>query len=445
MFTVAIIGKPNVGKTTLFNKMVGKRLGITHDMPGTTRDRNESIVSFSDMTMKVVDTSGIENLNKNISLYDKMNHQALLALKNCNLCLFVIDGKHELTKEDRVTADLVRKYQSNVILVVNKIDNIKKSPNIDIAMSFKESVAISAEHSVELHKLYKMIKNHYNEYVELNNTNKPEDTKSIKIAIIGRPNAGKSTLINNLLSEDRVVTDSKPGTTIDQISLHINHNGNDIELIDTAGIRKKSNINEQLEELSVDESFKAIQFCHIAVLVMDIQNALESQDLALAHQVINEKRILILIFNKWDLIQTNQQVLIDKIKDRIAHSIPQIKNIPFFTASAKNDNNLSALLDESVTLFNKWNTKISTAKLNKHVIQINSQLGIKRNKQLKIKYITQIKTKPPVFVAFTNFDPDKLNQSEITNIEKLISRTLELDGLPVKIFMRYKSNKNQSN
>jgi GTP-binding protein len=451
MMKIAIIGRANVGKTSLFNKMAGKKLAIVYDTPGVTRDRNEKNINFFDIKCQVIDTAGIELINLKKSkcespIEEKMTSQALHALNQCDLCLFVVDSKDGITSQDKQIASIVRNSHKDAILLCNKSEgNVSIDINEVYSLGFENKVFLSAEHKIGFDDLYSAILPYYTNYQQkYSNLDYEESCLSneINIAIVGRPNAGKSTLINKIINEERLITDKVAGTTRDSVSINIQHANKNIKIIDTAGIRRRMLIDGALEENSVEESFKSINFCHIAILVMDIENALESQDVALARKILQEGRALIMVFNKWDKVDANKQsVLLENLRKKIKIVVPDIKEIIYFTMSALEEKNFTLLLDESINLYDKWSSKISTNKLNQAIFELKEQMPIiKAGRRLKLKFITQVTTRPPTFTIFANFAQEDIDNNHISFIRNFIANKFNFLSILIRINIRHRKS-----
>ena len=447
-YTIAIVGRANVGKTTIFNRLVGKKASaIVANLVGTTRDRNEVETDYYDIKVKFIDAAGIEYQNTKGAIAKQMLNQAINSIDLADLCLFVIDGKNGITSGDLDVFNLLRKKNKTTILVVNKAENPQ---NIDIEELAQfnivcDKILLSAEHNLGFGDLYNAIKNQYDiwlsqqdEVCSNTDTHNEQDNHKIRIAVLGRPNAGKSTFLNSLLNEERLITSDIAGTTRDKIELNFSYNGNDFVLIDTAGIRKKHKSGDEIETASVEKSLEALQFADIAVVMMDITGALEEQDLSLCQQVCNEGRILVVCFNKWDLVPNGkEEKLIEDLKKIVQKSIAQVKGVVFFTCSAIRDKNLTLMLDTMVQLYNKWNTKFSASKINRKIEDAKLTMNIIN--ELKIRYINQIKVRPPTFIAFSGKNEKDITIQKVENLKKWLYRELDLVGVPIRLSIRGKT------
>lgn len=457
MFTIAIIGRPNVGKSTLFNKLAGEALAIVNDYAGVTRDRKEAKGYLGGMEFNIIDTAGWNKDKEKSDLEQQMLEQTEIAIKEADLCLFLVDGRSGIISDDKFFADKLRKIGIPVVLVVNKCEGCKDNFGFDgeyYRLGFGEPVGISAEHKDGFNFLYDAIEEHYNNYNKFSkeideveavqiSTNKDTEEKPIQLAIVGRPNAGKSTLINQLLGEERVITGEQAGITRDSISIDWKYNGKKIKLIDTAGIRKKSNISENLEKLSVDDAFKSIKYAQITILLMDSENFFDAQDLAIASRLVQEGRGIVFVLNKWDKIPNDKkQIYMNKAIETVKNNIPDVKGVPIIPISALNGNNIEKLMTAVFEVYDSWNAYIKTSKLNEwlKIVQEEHTPPMFKGRSVKIKYITQAKKRPPTFIVFTN-SPERL---ESTRYDRYLLNSLrehfKLKGTVIRILLRKSEN-----
>jgi len=447
MFKVAIIGKPNVGKTTLFNKLIGTKIAITHDLPGVTRDRKEFDTEIAGIKMRLIDTAGIENA-KNVGEIEKqMFEQSYYAIDEADMCLFMVDGKNGITVEDITFLRILQKKKcNNFIMLINKGENLDQSKLDEdfYTLGVKHFIIISAEHDVGLHELIMALQEKHAEYVEKYGEVElvANGEKVLQIAIVGRPNAGKSTLINAITKSNRLIVTPIAGTTRDTIPVDFVYNERPIKIIDTAGIRKKMSIQDDIEQMSVVESFRAIDFAHVVVLLIDANTPFDNQDVALAARVVEEGRILIVCINKWDTIAEDKK---KPFLEEVSYWFEKHAGITncgsFFTLSAKNDNDLHEILDEAILRYEKWSTKISTHKLNDWLhglISTARDAPMIGHKRLKLKFINQIHTRPPFFKISSNFS--EVPENYVTFLRNQITENFGLQGIPVRIGFRKAEN-----
>jgi GTP-binding protein len=453
-FSVSIVGKPNVGKSTLFNRLTGRRLAIIHDRPGVTRDRKIAKSQFEDFTFDLVDTAGWDKSK------DVIAQGALIqtneAIINSDCIIFVVDARHGLTYEDYEFAKLVRKAKKDVILVANKSEGKKSIETNDLfKLGFGESLFVSAEHNLGIDMLNERLKQIYNslkpkkvetdeqvdhQIDEQNLT--PEKNEILKVCIIGRPNVGKSTLFNAALGFERVVVSEVAGTTRDAINHELTIDDQVVELIDTAGLRKRKNITDSVETLSTVETINAIRRSHVAILTIDIQAPFEHQDLSIARVAIQEGKPIVIAVNKADLVDKKIDAYKEEIEYLVEKNMFEIKGAPIVFISAKKKINVKKIFKQAFILFKRWNKEISTAKLNSWLEGVSESHipPIANNgRRLRFKYITQIARKPPTFSIFCNI-PSDVPESYTRYLYNSLREVFKLDGIPIR--MKYKKNKN---
>jgi GTP-binding protein len=442
-FLIAIIGRPNVGKSTLFNRLTGTKHAIVHDMPGVTRDRKQHKASIGPLDFEVIDTPGLEEAPED-SLLNRMMLQTSFAVDEANMVIMLVDGKSGLLPDDKFFADWVRKKNKSVILVVNKCEAKLTIQNIHefYSLGLGEPACISAEHGEGLVNLYDLIAPQYEIYQQ----NQPEvenedNDKHIQLAIVGRPNAGKSTLMNKLLNEERVLTGPEAGITRDAIAIDWQYKGKNIRLIDTAGLRRKSKVESKLEKLSFEDSLRAIQYAHVVVLLTDANAPLEGQDLYIANLVLDEGRALIIAVNKWDSIE-NKTTVVNDINYKLETNLPQIRGVPILYISALNGSKINEMVDASLEIYKFWNYRASTAKLNEWLAYAleKHQLPLSPSgKRLKIKYATQSKSRPPTLVLFTTF-PSEIPESYIRYLIASFRDYFKIPGIVVRVLFKKPDN-----
>lgn len=457
-FTVAIVGRPNVGKSTLFNRLVGKRVAIVHDMPGVTRDRRSGDATLLGMDFVVIDTAGYEDATDD-SVEARMRRQTDQAVEEADVALMLIDARAGVTPLDRHFADLLRKAKTPVILVANKCEGKAGEPGLYEAygLGLGEPVPLSAEHAEGLSDLFFALKPYAEaagalddeeegEFVEPviddeEAANAAEEAKAaarpLQLVIAGRPNVGKSTLVNRLLGEDRMLTGPEAGLTRDAITSEWEHKGRRIRLVDTAGLRKRANIDDPVEKLSVSNTLEAIRMAEVVVLVMDSAAILDKQDLTIARMVIEEGRALVIAINKWDVVD-NPDVAMSRLRDRLETSMPQVRGVPCVTMSALAGKGLGKLMDAVIEQHKTWNRRISTAKLNQwleEVVSHHPPPALAGGRRLKIRYMTQAKARPPTFIIFAS-KPDELPEAYSRYLINGLRETFKLPGVPLRLYVR---------
>ncbi len=466
MFTLALIGRPNVGKSTLFNRLAGKKLAIVNDMPGVTRDWREADGYLFDHHFRIIDTAGLEE-HFDDSIQGRMRQQTEAAMKECDAVLFMIDGREGLTPMDQHFAGWLRRQKKPVILVVNKAENTKAVQaglGEAYGLGFGEPIAISAEHADGMEDLYHALI----EYLpdeddatedderadldfeslddiegdeEFEFTQEEDDPeKPLKVAIIGRPNVGKSTLLNAIVDDQRVMTGPEAGITRDAITVDWEFEGRAFKLVDTAGIRKKAKVQDTIERMSVEDSHRAIRLAQVVILVLDGNAALEKQDLQIAEHVIEEGRALVIAVNKWDAVDDRSETLED-IKHKLGVSLAQLKDIPFQTISAQNGKNIDRLLSLVLSTYTVWNKRVRTGELNRWLQMMESRnpAPLVQGRQNRVKYITQIKTRPPTFALWVSV-PKKLPQAYRRYIVNGLRKDYDIPGVPIRLLVRASKN-----
>jgi GTPase len=449
-FTIAIIGRPNVGKSTLFNRLVRQKLALVDDTPGVTRDRREGEARLGDLEFTVIDTAGLDEGAKG-SLTARMQEQTETAIGLADALMFVIDARAGLTPSDRAFADYARRANKPVILLANKSEG--KHGEIGAmeayALGLGEPIQISAEHGEGLSELYDALRAVLPEPVEEGETFDDDEIietdedlarRPIRVAVVGRPNAGKSTLINRLLGEERLLTSAEAGTTRDSIAVEIIWKGRDFRVFDTAGLRRRSRIEEKLEKLSVADALRAVRFAEVVVLMMDAQNKFEEQDLRIADLIEREGRALVIAINKWDLVETRSGA-ISKLRAEADHLLPQIRGAPLVTVSGLMGEGIDHLMKAIEDAYAVWNRRVSTAALNRwfeQAVDANPPPAVS-GRRLKLNYITQAKARPPSFVLFCS-RADAVPQSYLRYLVNSLREYFELPGTPVRITLREKAN-----
>jgi GTP-binding protein len=448
-FTIAIIGRPNVGKSTLFNRLVGQKLALVDDEPGVTRDRREGEARLGDLEFTVIDTAGLDEGAKG-SLTARMQEQTETAISLADALMFVIDARAGLTPNDRAFADFARRANKPVVLVANKSEGRHGEIGAmeSYALGLGDPVQISAEHGEGLSDLYDALRGLMPEPADEAEAFDDDDIiddediakRPIRVAIVGRPNAGKSTLINRLLGEERLLTSAEAGTTRDSIAVEITWQGRDFRVFDTAGLRRRSRIEEKLEKLSVADALRAVRFAEVVVLVMDAQNKFEEQDLRIADLIEREGRALVIAVNKWDLM-AKQSNLISALRTDADHLLPQVKGMPIVAVSGMMGEGIDRLMSAIEQAYAVWNKRIPTAALNRwfeQAVDANPPPAVS-GRRLKLNYITQAKARPPSFVLFCS-RADAVPQSYLRYLVNSLREFFELPGTPVRITLREKEN-----
>lgn len=437
MFTVAIAGRPNVGKSTLFNRLTKTRAALVHDRPGLTRDRKEGLVDIGGIRFALVDTAGLEHAPKQ-SLEARMTDQSLKAVADADVTLFVVDANAGINAEDETFAKLLRTRAKAVLLLANKAETKAARGHLAdmYALGFGEAIAIAAEHGEGIPELLQAVLARMPKDEE---ENKPSAGRPMKLAIIGRPNAGKSTLINALLKDERVLTGPEAGITRDSITIPFVWDGAPVELIDTAGLRKSGKVSDVLEKLATMDTRRCVDFAEVVVLVVDAGAPMEKQDLTIASDAAEEGRALIIAINKCDEAE-QVPLLIEDISERIADILPQVRGVPVLPVSGLKKQGLKALMNAALTQHALWNTKLSTGALNRWLegaVDRHSPPLI-HGRRLKIRYITQIGIRPPTFRLFVNLDevPGHYLRYLTTDLREAFA----LPGIPIRIQIKKGEN-----
>jgi GTPase len=470
-FTLAIVGRPNVGKSTLFNRLAGQKLALVDDTPGVTRDRRVHDGRLYDLKFQVVDTAGLEETGSE-TLEGRMRAQTEVAIAEADVILFMIDARAGITPTDVTFADLVRKAGKPVVLVANKSESRASEAGLYEAyrLGLGEPCAISAEHGQGIADLRDAIVDAIGEELALGKEDEEEDerpaasssetkligddikdpdaeefpaydtSKPLRIAIVGRPNAGKSTLINTMLGEDRLLTGPEAGITRDSISVDWEWNGRRIKLFDTAGLRRKSRVQEKLEKLSVADALRAIRFAEVVIIVFDATIPFEKQDLQIVDLVVREGRCPVLAFNKWDLIENRQEVLAD-LREKTTRLLPQVRGIRAVTLSGETGQGIDKLMENVLLTHEIWNRRVSTGKLNRWLegVTTHHPPPAVSGRRLKIKYMTQVKTRPPGFVIDCS-RPDAMPQSYLRYLINGLRETFDMPGVPIRLSLKTSDN-----
>jgi len=447
---VAIIGRPNVGKSTLFNRLVGKKLALVDDRPGVTRDRREGDADLIGLKFRVVDTAGFEDEDPH-SLPGRMRAQTQAAVDNADVALFVVDARAGIVPLDAEIARWLRGSKTPVILLANKAEGREQQAGVHDAyrLGFGDPIPFSAEHGQGLVDLFEALRPHVEREVEddapvdLDGEYNPQ--APLKLAIVGRPNAGKSTLVNKMLDEDRMITGPEAGITRDAITIDWmwrspNAGLREVRLIDTAGLRKKSKVEDKLEKLSAADTKHAIDFAEVVVLLLDATRGLEAQDLRIADQIFSEGRALVIALNKWDVAE-NGSSLFQGVRGALEEGFSQVRGVPLLTISAATGRGIDQLLQAAFDTRDAWSQRVSTGKMNRwfeSAIEANPPPA-PGGKRIKLRYITQIKTRPPSFVIFGT-RVDQLPESYRRYLVNGIRRELGFGAVPVRLTLRAPKN-----
>ena len=439
--TVAIVGRPNVGKSTLFNRLVGKRLALVDDRPGVTRDRREGDAKLLGLEFRVIDTAGFEDEDPQ-SLPGRMRKQTEAAVRDADAALFLFDAREGITPLDEEIGRWLRAATTPVIVVGNKAEGRAGESGILDAyrLGLGEPTAISAEHGEGVADLFEALRPHVEHEHFESDEELEEQRQPLHLAIVGRPNAGKSTLVNRMIGEERMITGPEVGITRDSISLKWEWNGHPVQLVDTAGLRKRAKVDDKLERLSAADTKRAIDFAEVVVLLLDATRGLESQDLRIAQQVIEEGRALIIAVNKWDVAE-GASALFNGIKAALNEGLSQLRDVPLLTVSAKTGKGIDTILKVAFDLREAWGKRVPTGELNRwfeDAVDANPPPAPK-GQRIKLRYITQVKTRPPSFVVFGN-RLEELPDSYRRYLLNAMRRDLGLGPVPLRLDFRGRSN-----
>ncbi|MDA7426557.1 ribosome biogenesis GTPase Der [Thalassococcus lentus] len=459
-FSVALVGRPNVGKSTLFNRLVGRRLALVDDQPGVTRDLREGEARLGDLRFTAIDTAGLEEATDD-SLPARMRRLTERAVDMADVCLFIVDARVGITPSDEVFADILRKRSAHVILAANKAEGSAADAGVIEAYSLGlgEPLRISAEHGEGMSELYAALTPIAEEFEERAAASTPETEvdvedgdpdaprpitkeKPLQIAVVGRPNAGKSTLINSILGEDRLLTGPEAGITRDAISLQMEWGGVPVRIFDTAGMRKRAKVQEKLEKLSVSDGIRAVKFAEVVVVLLDAAIPFETQDLKIADLAEREGRAVVVAVNKWDIEDEKQQKLRD-LRESFERLLPQLRGAPLVTVSARTGKGLDRLQQAVMQAHDVWNRRVPTGHLNRWLAGM-----IERHpppapggKRIKLRYMTQAKTRPPGFIVMCSH-PDKLPASYSRYLVNGLREDFDMPGTPIRLTMRGQSDAN---
>lgn len=459
-FTLAIVGRPNVGKSTLFNRLVGKKLALVDDQPGVTRDLREGAARLMDLRFTVLDSAGLEDATDD-SLQGRMRRLTERAVEMADVCLFLVDARTGVTPTDQVFADILRKKNANVIVAANKAEGRAGEAGYLEAFSLGlgEPIQLSAEHGEGMDELYDLLRPLADGFAERAEQDAPDvdvdvgeedddapriptKAKPLQIAVVGRPNAGKSTLINKIIGEERLLTGPEAGITRDAISVQQDWDGVPMRIFDTAGMRKKAKIEEKLEKLSVSDGLRAVKFAEVVVVLLDVEIPFEQQDLRIADLAEREGRAVVVAVNKWDL-EDEKQIKLKDLRESFARLLPQLRGAPMVTVSAKTGRGLDRLQQAIMKAHEVWNRRVSTAQLNRWLAGMLEQHPppAPGGRRIKMRYATQVKTRPPAFVVMTTF-PDQVPASYTRYLVNGLREDFDMPGTPIRMTLRDQSEKN---
>lgn len=439
---VAIVGRPNVGKSRLFNRLADDPHAIVSNIPGVTRDRRSSSATLADITFELIDTAGVEDSPVS-ELEASMLSQTQKAAIDADILLLMIDGKAGITPLDEHVVVWLRKQSTPTHLIVNKADT-KQAVHTAMEshrLGLGDPMLVSAEHGTGMDALYELLQPLVLKEAE-ERAKHPEDDETVQVALVGRPNAGKSTLFNYLVKEERSITGPQAGITRDAIHVPVQHGDTTIKLVDTAGMRKAAKGQDELEMLSIKDAKRAIQYAHVVVLMVDAELGLDKQDLQIASHVLEEGRALLIALNKWDKIREPNAVL-EKIDHRLTKSLAQLQQVPVITISALKGKGSDQIFDAALALYAQWNQRISTGKLNRWLENVLEEhpppLGA-QHKRIKLRYMTQTAARPPRFALFTTSNVAKLPESYLRYLTNQLSRDFQLESVPVRLVLRKQNN-----
>jgi GTP-binding protein len=445
--SVAIVGRPNVGKSTLFNRLVGRRVAIVAETPGVTRDRREGEGRLGPLRFRVIDTAGLEEAAPE-TLGGRMMEQTMRAVEDADLALLVVDGRAGITAADEHFAAQLRRAERRVVLVVNKCEGSAASAGIaeSHGLGMGEPVAISAEHNEGMADLYEALAP-YAEAFEAGARATDDEAETaeeadrpLRLAIVGRPNVGKSTLLNRLIGEERVITGPEAGITRDSVAVEWLFEGRRIELVDTAGLRRRARVQESLEKLSSEDTRASLGRAEVVMLLFDATEPPAKQDFGIAGSLAEEGRAPVIVLNKWDLVAEPEGVMRD-MRSRLADSLPQLRGAPLVTCSALTGKGCDKLMPAVLAIYGKWNLRVPTAALNRWLAEATEAHPppLVSGRRVRLRYVTQAKARPPTFAAFAS-RPEALPDSYRRYLVNSLRETFGLDGVPIRFHLRKGKN-----
>ena len=439
---VVIFGRPNVGKSTLFNRLVRRKAAIVADLPGVTRDNKGLKANLGKLEFILYDTAGFDEVDSKNELSKSIINKISEIINLADIIIFMLDARTGIIPFDYSCAKILRKVKCPILLTMNKVEGEaqKNQAYEAIKLGYGEPLIISAEHGLGLGSLEENLSKLINNINNRNFIDDAIDISSIRLAIVGRPNSGKSTLINTLIGEHTVLTGDQPGVTRDSIMLDLRWKEQNFQLVDTAGIRKKSKVVDTIEKLSVKSAIDTVKYAQIVILVLDCNEALSRQDLTIASHVVEEGRVLVIAANKWDIVVNQEEVRV-ALRKRLDIAFSQLKGVHLIEISALNKIGIDHLMNEVMIMYDKWNTKISTAKLNRWltIVQQKNPPPLKSGRVIKIKYCTQVNIRPPTFIFFTNLLGD-FEESYKRYLLNNLRNEFELYGVPLRLM--FKNSKN---
>ena len=466
-FTLAIVGRPNVGKSTLFNRLVGRKLALVDDQPGVTRDLREGAARLGDLRFTVIDSAGLEEATDD-SLQGRMRRLTERAVEMADICLFMIDARMGVMPADEVFAQILRKKNAHVILAANKAEGRAADAGVYEAfgLGLGEPIRLSAEHGEGMNELLEVLTPLADAFAERaaleaalvaeqapeidvdvgeddeDAPRVPTVLKPLQIAVVGRPNAGKSTLINMILGEERLLTGPEAGITRDAISVVTDWDGVPVRIFDTAGMRKKARIIDKLEKMSVSDGLRAVRFAEVVVLLLDVDIPFEIQDLRLADLAEREGRAVVIAVNKWDL-ETDKQEKLKELKEKFERLLPQLRGAPLVAVSAKTGKGVDKLAEAIMRAHTVWNRRITTAQLNRWLLGMmeSHPPPAPGGRRIRMRYATQVKTRPPGFIVMTSH-PDLVPESYNRYLVNGLRAAFDMPGTPIRLTLRDQSSKN---